>query len=304
MTILAVAHERVFLTAEYNIDVPPPSLAESTSRTALQMDEADGAYLDFVSQTGDVWLHYKSRDWDGASYSGSAFGSGFVDGANARVVGISSYFDGALKLRIVAEATNYDTGVEFDGGNTHVIDLKANVTTGAVDLYVDGILEWSNTVTFTKTEIARAVVSGSDPNDHVSDIIVATTSTVGWYLAHKAPTSVGNYTGQASGVFSDIDDLDQDNAAKMIISTDGNRASFATNSPPAPSGGEEIKGLAIAWYAQRTASGPNTLTPFVRSASTDTDGPDVALDAAWATGQAVFSVTDKDAEIGLKASVV
>lgn len=310
MTILAVAPERVFLDSENNID-PSPALASTTyARNGMAIESvSEYGQLDFADQTGDVWAHYRMDNV--LSFNTSALGNfgapAFLDNGSTSVVQLVAS-GGNLQVRI-NDATLVDTGLSdttLETGSEQVVDMRANVTTGAIDLYIDGTLEWSSTETLTATEIASVRFGGTgDVTSHLWEFIVADESTVGWRLGIKYATAAGNYTAQTSGLFSDIDEVDPDTADKLVFSTASTRASFATNTPPAVGGSEEIKGIVLAWSAQKTATGPNQLTPFIRSSSTDTDGSAVALTSSWANGRHIFTTgLDKDCEIGVLAETV
>lgn len=311
MAILDWAHEHVAVASE---NFTPNSAAPTDTtyaRVGLDLDSiSDYVELSDFSAvtTGDLWAHCRFDNTDSAS--GAAF-AGW---------GLIRFRDGSTDvLQINPDSPNWEirvnnstvvnTGVSaasvLDNAE-HVVDARLNIQTGQFDLYADGVLIYSDTLTLTATQITNVRFGGTGDTLNLGfEFLVCDEPTVGWRMATKTVNAAGNYTAQTSGLFSDIDEADPDRTDKLVFDTSGTRASFATNSPPAIGGGDEIKGIGIAWEAQRTASGPNRLTPFMRHTATDYDGTQVALDAAWVRGKELFTTNlDKDCEIGVLAETV
>lgn len=317
MTVLNWCHERVAADTEYDLTTPSNAWDDLTyARAGMRMASyTDYVELGFADQASDVWAHYRLQDVTNLSNMGDATDRGliiFYDNAGVDVVAlqvefISSEFWFVVRINDSTQlTTGINAGALIADNAEHVIDMHCNVTTGVIDLYIDGSLQWSDTQSLSATEIAKVRFAGAGSSGgEYCEMLVCDEPTIGWRMAVKYPTGAGNYTAQASGLFSDIDEVDPDTADKLIFDTHSTRASFATNTPPSIPGGSEIKAIGIAWQAQKTATGPNTLTPFMRHTSTDYDGTPVALTSAWEKGKHTFTTNlDQTCEIGVLAETV
>ena len=245
----------------------------------------NGFAIDFSQDSSEFWLTYFVKaGWSQANTTPLTFkGSDGTDILRFRQTASSSsqidLWDGSAWINVVSTFTfNPATDPSrFD------LKFKMHDTAGVIEVYKDNVLVGSysgDTLRTSSTTVSRVALNNyyTSQSAYVfqaiySQILAMDTSTRGVIVKQLEPSAAGNYSGQDSGVYTDIDEViptypavDQD---KLVFSVADAKASFPTGSLPSSydTGWQVISLVVSPRVARGIGSSVSTVAPMVRTAT-------------------------------------
>lgn len=251
---------------------------------AVQVPNGGSASVDWRDKTssGAIWTHFRFRtgtSWSSSNADGDWCRARSADGSLIWFLDVSN---GDNRLVVYSNgstnsATTYDLSLSSD--TFYNIDIRHELSGGTrtVDVYVDGALSLTRSITGATEEPVEFIATQADINDftHYSEFIVRDNddSTIGIRVAKLKGDAAGNYT-DGSGSFSDLDEV---GVTGLQLSA-GDRYSYSlANLGVSPTA---IQGVFVNHRADTPPAGPASLEPFVRISATDYDNPDLTIDPA------------------------
>jgi len=238
-----------------------------------------------------LWIHteiYLNRSNNpGAAYSMISALS--PDGVNRLFVGWTSTSWSTLGIyshnaagtsTLLATATN-----AVSQYNKYAIDFYINYgTSGEAALYVNGakVADYTGDVTTDgATQINQVKLDTADYNNgsaagqvDFSQVIVATTSTIGWHLATLVPAANGNTDNWDVGGVANINESTLNDVTLNASGTAGQVQEYTIGT--LPTGTYSVVDVAVNMRAAVGSSGPQHLDGMVRTGGTDYTSADLA----------------------------
>lgn len=254
-----------------------------------------------VSFQADGSIIYHTRPWLQALAEGClALTSNVAGGlANNRVPVLLTDADGTTPiLRLFSGATLNASGTlqRWNGGDwldidTAVVNLgvvrmafhwKIHASTGYFRWYIAGNLAGEYTGDTTDSGAATVGRAAFHPpqnnaNHFVSEIIVADEDCSEWRLRTLSLTDNGTYQEQASGDYTDIDEVNISDADLMSLASAGDRFSGTVGTLPSGISGMVTESVWVHASALVDGGGPQNLELGVRYDSSDSYGSPHAL---------------------------
>lgn len=270
----------------------------SFARCAIQADENANYFTSpSIANLTDVWLHFDIQNTGTAMGSASRqtifqwFDSGFTQ-SRIRL----DYHNLVLYLRY------WDGSGFVDAGSTTVniisnrqtidIHVVCNSASGSAKVYIGGTLridsgtvDLSSFANLNRIRFHGVNYAGGQPNN-VSQIVVASTSTIGNVLATVVMTGQGATHTFTTGGFANIDEVALSDA-DLINSGTANQVELFTGTPVASFTGYVIKAVAVDARAKTSGGAPSQAQLALRSAGTTYFSATKTLDAGY---DSIFNV--------------
>lgn len=232
-----------------------------------------------VAVTNDLWVHYRCY------YGNNGFNVSFADGQQMSFYDVTGaeiarveVQDGQSRCEAVGNTTVVGAWWAWGSANaTYTFDIRLAVsgTNIVLDLYVNGVLVSTATASNTTALKGKPKLVKFDNNDFggddryfgISEIIMTDNeSTIGWRLASLVATSAGTYAAWLGDYTHTLDAYDGRfiQAAETGIRESWNLSAYA--GPPTPA---SIRGVYSKIIGSKGATGPQTVTPFVRLGGLD-----------------------------------
>ena len=188
----------------------------------------------------------------------------------------------------------------------YTIDIHwlLHASAGVVEFYIDGVLTRfvsGDTLGNDVTNIGkvkfyglRTDTSGITSQQVISEVIVATTSTIGMRVATVSPSGAGT-TSDWAGAYTDVDDLVVANDADLLSSVLANDVTtFAATNLSVAAAAMEIEAVVECCRARNAVTGPQNLQHAMRSGTTNYFGSSIAALSTAYSGHVNIRETDPD----------
>jgi hypothetical protein len=258
------------------------------SRCSIEMSGSTSycESADFAA-SHSLWVHFAIGAGNGSGTSSTVKILALANAAGTNLARVNVNYASSTSHTVSLE---YWNGASFTSvgsftinmtSTIHHMDLQVvgNSGTGSMALYVAGTerittgsIDMSSVASLTNV---RSYGRASNSDMHISQVIVADESTIGWRLATFYPSGAGA-TSSWTGAYTSIDEPVFSDADFILSSVADQVSTFAQTGPVMT--GYTVKAVAVAARAKRGASGPANLQLALRSAGTTYFSGSKALD--------------------------
>lgn len=267
------------------------------AREGLQARQSSSEYvLDLKADYSDIWLHFDVFTVNNATTTAR----GWIEMYNsAGVMQFRTAYGGTATHSILQRSTN--GGVTFtnvDGSDTfimsvstrHTLDIhiKAHATEGEASVYVNAALsnvDVSGDVSSQDNAIRYIVLKSDSAGNTLvySQVIAATTSTIGWRLQTLLPTANGGGVAQWDGSYTSVAATGFVNLHEQSLSTNvPNEAhSFPTTNVTGDASSLIVQGIMVSARGFITAgSTVDDIRGLLRMGGVNYESPDLGFISA------------------------
>lgn len=283
----------------------------SFARCAMNMEMPTSYALSekFASAT-EAWIHFEHY-LDSASSDGTMrTGLQVLDASGNAVIRMQTqedsdgwrfeYWNGSAWVLIGSELY-----IETSAVQTIDIHAKVNSATGSIAVYFEGTkrAEVASADLSGITNIAQLAFygrAGAYTERFISQVIVATETTIGWRLTTVAPTATGASSAW-TGTVAEVDEAIVSDADFINTSSNDQDELFAHGT--AIPAGYAVRGVVVTARAKKGSSGPSNLQLALRSSGTTYYSASKALDFGYGAYVSVWE-TDPATGAAFTASAV
>jgi hypothetical protein len=302
MTILFTGTE----SEAFNFSSPPVVSTTATFfdnrfvRHALRLPTSEMSSAKWAPGEKNVWLHFDGAVTNTTGFAGT-IGLKADDGTQLVFLNGTSNQDWWLPqfyIRTPAGTSQYVYRVADTFLNRRVVDIHyRNTVDGRIALYIDFVKVYEITGDFSALPDARYFSAGSTANFpafYISQVIVATTTTLGHKLAYQPPLDNGIHTAWTGDV-SQVNQTLVNDASFISSNTPDQRESFTKALFTVPIG-MTVRAVGVSSRARSDESGPQKLSHMLRFGSTDYDSPATDLDVGLTTVQHLWHLNPATGE--------
>lgn len=238
-----------------------------------------------------AWTHFEIYSSDMAGYLNRTYCEWFNNAATSvfrlRITTVNKvqmqYWNGSAWTAIGAE-------VNLGSGTRKAIDVKIVCGgSGSAALYIDSALVASGSASMTSvTDIDRFKMKDDQAGSSIlywSQVIIATTSTVGWKFYSKPPTGNGANTA-FTGAFGDVDEAVRSDS-DFISSTAANDVETYTGAAITLASGS-VKAVVVTMRVKNDGSAPNNVQGALRRGSTNYFSSNLSINSGFGPAVAIW----------------
>lgn len=283
--------------------------AREAVRAGNGTSTADFAETPLFTPFTTGWIHFERYQSAGGVVGGTALE--VQNSAATPVFRLQHVVGTALQPQYWSGSawTNLGAAIALSNTTRHVFDVKLIAgAAGSYEVWLNGILVGSGSgMAAAVTNFAKAKFYNTNPgatagnSPHISQLVIADTSTISWKAQSKPATSNGTDV-DGTGGFTEISEAVLDDAAILTLANAGQHSSVKSAARAVPVN-YVVKGLTVTARAKCGATGPTQMKFYVTIGGTRYYSPAITLTTTFAPYQYTWELDPSTGTTWTKTAV-